>query len=80
MPFGLKNTEATYQMLVTKMFVEQIGKTMEVYVDDMLVKSIKARRHIMHLQGMFDLLREYRIALLELDQKNLWGLWSVTEE
>ncbi|KAL5570576.1 hypothetical protein UlMin_027151 [Ulmus minor] len=39
MPFGLKNAGATYQRLVNKMFKQQIGKTMEVYVDDMLVKK-----------------------------------------
>ena len=38
MLFGLKNAKATYQRLVNMMFKEQIGKTMEVYVDDMLVK------------------------------------------
>ena len=38
MSFQLKNTGATYQRLVNKMFVEQIGVKMEVYVDDMLVK------------------------------------------
>ncbi|KAL2232616.1 UNVERIFIED_CONTAM: hypothetical protein Sindi_1441600, partial [Sesamum indicum] len=35
---------ATYQRLVNKMFAQQIGKTMEMYVDDMLVKSHKPRR------------------------------------
>jgi hypothetical protein len=40
MPFGLKNAGATYQMLVNKMFRDQIGRNVEVYVDDMLVKSI----------------------------------------
>ena len=39
MPFGLKNARATYQRLVTKMFKPMLSKTMEVYVDDMLVKS-----------------------------------------
>ncbi|KAM1793744.1 hypothetical protein ACFX11_034296 [Malus domestica] len=39
MPFGLKNAGTTYQRLVNSMFAEQIGKSMEVYVDDMLVKS-----------------------------------------
>jgi hypothetical protein len=38
MPFGLKNTGATYQQLMNKMFQGQIGKNMEVYVDDMIVK------------------------------------------
>ena len=39
MPFGLKNAGATYQRLVNKMFSKQISRNMEVYVDDMLVKS-----------------------------------------
>ena len=37
--FGLKNTGATYQHLVNKIFKEQIGRKMKVYVDNMLVKS-----------------------------------------
>lgn len=49
MPFGLKNAGATYQRLVNKMFAEEIGKTMEVYVDDMLVKSKTEEEHIAHL-------------------------------
>ena len=39
MPFGLKNAGATYQRLVNHMFHLQIGRNVEVYVDDMLVKS-----------------------------------------
>lgn len=39
MPFGLKNTGATYQRLVNCMFKEQIGRSMKVYVDDLLLKS-----------------------------------------
>ena len=39
MSFGLKNAGATYQRLINMMFKEQIGRTIEVYVDDMLVKS-----------------------------------------
>ena len=39
MSFGLKNIGATYQRLVTKMFRPLLGKTIEVYIDDMLVKS-----------------------------------------
>ncbi|KAL0373280.1 UNVERIFIED_CONTAM: Transposon Ty3-G Gag-Pol polyprotein [Sesamum radiatum] len=46
MPFGLKNTGATYQRLVDKIFRLQIGKNIEVYVDDMVVKSKKAEDHI----------------------------------
>lgn len=43
MPFGLKNVRATYQRLVNMMFVVEIGKNMEVYIDDMLVKSVRPR-------------------------------------
>ena len=38
MPFGLKNAKATYQRLVTEIFRPLMGKTMEIYIDDMLVK------------------------------------------
>jgi hypothetical protein len=41
MPFGLKNAGATYQRMVTKMFGHIIGKTVEVYIDDMLIKSFR---------------------------------------
>ncbi|KAL5548397.1 hypothetical protein UlMin_003628 [Ulmus minor] len=63
MPFGLKNAGATYQRLVNKMFKDQIGKTMEVYVDDMLVKSLKTEEHIQNLKETFEILRRYKIKL-----------------
>ena len=63
MPFGLKNVGATYQMLVTKMFRPLFGTTMEVYIDDMLVKSKQRPDHATHLQQAFDLLREYGMKL-----------------
>ena len=56
--FGLLNAGATYQRLVNKMFKDQIEKTMEVYVDDMLVKSRVANDHLTHLSKMFDILRD----------------------
>ena len=56
MPFGLKNAGATYQRLVNRMFSDQIRRTVEVYVDDMLVKSQAASEHITHLAEMFDIL------------------------
>ncbi|GFY99328.1 hypothetical protein Acr_13g0007290 [Actinidia rufa] len=63
MPFGLKNAGATYQRLVNKMFKEHIGKTMEVYIDDMLVKSLQAADHIAHLEEAFGILRQHRMML-----------------
>ena len=41
MPFGLKNIGVTYQILMNKMFVHQIGRNMQVYIDDILVKSVR---------------------------------------
>lgn len=39
MSFGLKNSEATYQRLMGKIFIHQIGRNIEVYVDDTVIKS-----------------------------------------
>lgn len=63
MPFGLKNARATYQRLVTKMFRNKIGKTMEVYVDDILVKSRKGIDHVTDLGKTFQILRHYKMKL-----------------
>ena len=63
MPFGLKNVGATYQRLVTKIFRPLLGKTMEVYIDDMLIKSKERPDHANHLQKAFDLLRTYGMKL-----------------
>ncbi|KAM2938462.1 hypothetical protein FF1_038249 [Malus domestica] len=63
MPFGLKNAGATYQRLVNSMFAEQIRKSMEVYVDDMLVKSKHADQHITNLSKTFTILKRYRMRL-----------------
>ena len=57
MPFGLKNAKATYQRLVTKIFQPLIGRTMEVYIDDMLAKTKERPDHTKHLQETFELLR-----------------------
>ena len=46
MPFGLKNIRATYQRLMNKMFTHQIGRNVQVYVDDMLVKSLHENNHL----------------------------------
>ena len=63
MPFGLKNAGATYQRLVNKMFQKQIGTSMEVYMDDMLMKSVKAGLHVNHLVEAFQVLKDYKMKL-----------------
>ena len=63
MPFGLKNAGATYQRLVNKVFADKIGRSMEVYVDDMLVKSPTVEQHIKDLTETFASLRMYNMRL-----------------
>ncbi|KAI3465522.1 hypothetical protein Pfo_022185 [Paulownia fortunei] len=63
MPFGLKNTGATYQRLVNNMFSKLIGRNMEVYIDDMLVKSNLVSNHVSNLEECFNILRTYQMKL-----------------
>ena len=74
MPFRLLIAGATYQRLVNMMYKEQIGKIMEVYVDDMFVKSKEPINHIKHLSEMFHMLRKYRMKLNP--QKCVFGVES----
>ncbi|GFZ03479.1 hypothetical protein Acr_16g0001030 [Actinidia rufa] len=61
--FGLKNAKAMYQRLINRMFKELIEDTMEVYINDMLVKSLKAKDHIAHLERTFSILRHHCMIL-----------------
>ena len=63
MLFGLKNAGATYQRLMNKMFTYQIGRNVQVYVDDMLVKSLHKNDHLNDLQETFNTLRSYNMKL-----------------
>ena len=63
MPFGLKNTGVMYQRHVNKMFVWQIGWNVEVYADDMLVKSKEEEHHMDDLKETFETLRLYGMKL-----------------
>ena len=53
MPFGLKNAGATYQRLMDKVFKDQIGRNVEVYVNDMVVKSQSVDQHAADLAEVF---------------------------
>ena len=61
--FVLKNTGAIYHRLVNKIFVGQIERNMEVYVDDMLIKSKKMEYHIANLEEAFKNLKHFNMKL-----------------
>ena len=63
MPFSLKNAGSTYQWMMTKMFKPQLGKNVEVYIDDMVVKSKLVSEHVMDLTSIFEFLREHKLRL-----------------
>ena len=63
MPLGLKNAGATYQRLVNHMFRGLISNSMEVYVDDLLVKSKEQADHLTHLAEAFYILRRFWMKL-----------------
>ena len=63
MPFVLKNAGATYQRLVNRMFQKYIRTSMEVYIDDMLVKLVEAELHVDHLAESFQVLKDYKMKL-----------------
>ena len=63
MPFGLKNARSTYQRMMTKMFEPQLGKNIEFYIDDMVVKSKVVSDHVEDLGSIFETLREHKLRL-----------------
>ena len=63
MPFGLKNTGSTYQRIITRMFESQLRKSIEAYIDDMVVKSKVASVHVSDLGDIFEILRRHKLHL-----------------
>ena len=56
MPFKLKNVRATYQRLMNKIFVDTIRTLIEVYIDDMLVKTMEEGKLLPNLESVFNCL------------------------
>ena len=63
MPFDLKNTGSIYQRMMTKMFESQLGKIIEFYINDMVVKSKVVSEHMGDLRNIFEILRKYKLRL-----------------
>ena len=63
MPFGLKNAGSTYQRMMTKMFEPQLGRNIQVYIDDMVVKRKVVSEHVGDLVNNFGILRKHKLHL-----------------
>jgi len=63
MPFGLKNTGATYQRLMDKVLVQMLGRNVQAYVDDMVVTSQERGRHTSDLEELFATISKYCLKL-----------------
>jgi hypothetical protein len=63
MPFGLRNAGATYQRCMNHVFGEHIGRTVEAYVDDIVVKTRKASNLLSDLKVAFGCLRAKGVKL-----------------
>ena len=63
MPFGLKNAGSSYQRMMTRMFESQLGKNIEIYIDDMVVKIKIVSEHLGDLGNIFEVLRKYKLCL-----------------
>ena len=63
MSFGLKNAGATYQKATTTLFHDMMHRDVEVYVDDMIVKSRYRADHLAALQRFFERIKWFRLRL-----------------
>ena len=63
MHFGLKNPRSTYQRIMARMFKPQLGKNIELYIDDLVVKSKFEFEHVNNLRNIFEILRRYKLRL-----------------
>ena len=63
MSFGLKNAMSTYQRMMTRMFELNLGKSIEVYINDMVVKSKSVYGHVGDLESIFEILKKHKLYL-----------------
>jgi hypothetical protein len=63
MSFGLKNIGTMYQRAMNMIFHDLIGKKLEVYVDDIVIKSNEFREHMDELQKAFDRMKKFNLKM-----------------
>jgi hypothetical protein len=86
MPFGLKNAGATYQQCMQACLKEQIGRNIKVFVDNIVIKSVKADSLLDDLRETFTNLDRYSVKLnpknapSEYLQASFWATSSLREE
>lgn len=76
MPFGLKNAGATYQRAMNMIFHDLIGRTVEVYIDDVVIKSNQRKNHIADLRQAFVRMRTHKLKMNP--QKCIFGVSAGT--
>ena len=60
LPFGLANAPAIFQQTMNHIFGDKIGKSVLVFLDDILVCSKNATEHLQHLREVLDVLRKHK--------------------
>ena len=81
MPFRLKNVRSTYQRIMIRMFEPQLGKNIEIYIDDMVVKSKVVAKHVDDLGSDFEVLRKHKLCLnaskcfFGISLASFWAIW-----
>ena len=63
MPFELKNARATYQWMMTRMFRDKIRRTIEVYINNMVVKRKREAQNIDDLKKVFEMIWQHKLRL-----------------
>ena len=67
--------------MMTRMFEPQLGKSIKVYIDDMVVKSKVVSKHIVDLENIFEILRKYKLRLnaskcsFKVGSTSFWATW-----
>ena len=85
MLFDVKNIRATYQRMITKMFEPILGKTMDAYIDDMVVMSKEEWDHIRDLTEVFVILKTHKLRLnaikcaFVVSKISSWDIWLQSE-
>ena len=86
MTFDLKNAGATYQRVMNYIFHKLIGRIVEIYIDDVMIKSKGYIEHLADLRETLECTRKYGLKMnpnifpLECQLDNFWVLWSTKEE